>query len=149
VPGLRFGVDGLVVAQPAKPSIRLATVAAAQIPGLRVGRIYTPDNMEMFIDLNALCLKRVPGPGRNRQYSVDDFDTRPRSAPSHPCSVMSNAAKGSHMARCGTLDPRRRYKMSHRRPRYEGWHERCLYIYMKRPIWPRGRKQQRRFRLLI
>jgi hypothetical protein len=64
------------------------------------------------------------------------------------CSVMPNSGKGSHMARCGAVDPRLRYKMSHRAPSYAAWHARCLYIH-KRPIWPEEGSNQGGFAFQI
>ena len=55
----------------------------------------------------------------------------PSRAPHQPHrrSVMPTGGEESHMSRRGTLDPRRRYNMSHRWGLFGHWHGRCLYIH--------------------
>ena len=69
----------------------------------------------------------------------------------NPRSVMPEAGKGWHRASFGTVDPRRRYKMSHRGGHFGLWHGRCLSIstsgpfgrWDRRPLWP-GKEELRR-----
>jgi hypothetical protein len=140
--------DGAVVEHPALASASQAKQAASRIPRLTVDDIYTStsENISLYINV----FPSVNGIRRELavEISVGDLDTICASHQPGARSVMVAIGKSWHMARCGTLDPRRRYKMSHRSTPYDDWHAHCLYICSNGPIG-RGRKQQRRVRLQL
>ena len=130
--------DGAVVEHPALASASQAKQAASRIPRLTVDDIYTSTSANISLYINVFPsvngIRRRPVAVEEISY-VGDLDTlfahshQPRAR-----SVMPGLGKSSHMARCGTLDPRRRYKMSHRSTPYDDWHAHCLYICSNGPF---------------
>jgi len=98
---------------------------------LRVEFIYTPDIRRFGCTFNDLCSAQWSKPRGLPSKCVDDLDrpvpTSPRATVIRPLRSLAARRKTSHNGHCVTLEPRRRYNMSHRRHSQGRWHARCLY----------------------
>ena len=135
--------DGAVVEQPPRANASPMRPAAIRIPRLRVGDIYTSTDTNFFIYISTVPSITYIRSGHVEDFCVENLDTTLRTAPSTDRFCHAGLRGSWHMGRRVTVDPRRRYKMSHRSLPYDGWHGGCLYICRNGPIG-RGRKQQRR-----
>ena len=70
--------------QPPRHRRSAATPAAAPIPNLRVGNIYTRESITISMHINILLAIQVVGSRRSGGFGVDDFDTTLRNAPIDP-----------------------------------------------------------------
>src|SRR6185437_1269710 len=105
---------------------------SSKAPAPRVEFIYTPTTMYFGCVFNVLCTAKPPAstPGR---ANLSVILTTPRGGPvAGPLQGDRGAprdrAKPSHNGQCVTVDPRRRYNMSHQRDSRGIWHARC-FIY--------------------
>jgi hypothetical protein len=126
----------------ATPQTHRNAPGALRVPPVEF--IYTPNGRRLDNTFNDLCsaswsaqqrvgtkASRILTAHCRRRRALTRFERFP---------LAPRRGKTSHNGDCVTLEPRRRYNMSHRRHDRSHWHACCLYNIQERRRCPSGRK---------
>ena len=113
VSALALTFAGAVVEQaPTHTNSSVAAAAAAQVPRVRAAGIYCPTVIEIPIDIKMLIATRAPATVYLKISPTIILASPCASHQSNPSFITSPQSEESHRARGGTVDVRRRYRMS-------------------------------------